>query len=105
MLPLIGLIPLLPLMGFLVCGLLGRRLPKPAVTTVACGSVLLAFLVSTGAVLELRSLPPGERGPGSMAAASSPAPSSGAPSFVVSYWTWFPAMPLEARVQSGIGPL
>ena len=94
MLPLIGLIPLLPLMGFLVCGLLGRRLPKPAITTIACGSVLLAFLVSAGAVLELRSLPPGERGPGPIEAASAHSPSPGAASFVVSYWTWFPAMPL-----------
>src|SRR5262245_60314109 len=73
MLPLLGLIPLLPLLGFLLCGLLGRRLSKGAVTGIACGSVFLAFLVSLGAVLELRSLPPGRHGAleGSEAAAGS----------------------------------
>jgi NADH-quinone oxidoreductase subunit L len=38
------LIPLLPLAGFLVNGLLGRRLPKAAINAVAVGSVLLSFL-------------------------------------------------------------
>ncbi len=38
------LIPLLPLAGFALNGLLGRRLPKMAVNAIACGSVLLSFL-------------------------------------------------------------
>src|SRR5665213_2015918 len=38
------LIPLLPLAGFAVNGLLGRRLPKAAINAVAVGSVLLSFL-------------------------------------------------------------
>ena len=38
------LIPALPLAGFLINGLAGRRLPKAAVNAVALGSVLLAFL-------------------------------------------------------------
>src|SRR5579871_707226 len=38
------LIPLLPLAGFAVNGLLGRRLPKAAINAVAAGSVLLSFL-------------------------------------------------------------
>ncbi len=38
------LIPLLPLAGFAVNGLLGRRLPKSAINAVAAGSVLLSFL-------------------------------------------------------------
>ena len=56
MLPLIGLIPLFPLAGFAACGAFGKRLPKAVVSAVACGSVLLAFVVSAGAVLELVSL-------------------------------------------------
>src|SRR6202166_2760916 len=38
------LIPLLPLAGFVVNGVLGRRLPKAAINAVAVGSVLLSFL-------------------------------------------------------------
>src|SRR3954464_7174537 len=38
------LIPLLPLAGFAVNGLLGRRLPKIAINVVAVGSVFLSFL-------------------------------------------------------------
>src|SRR6202051_3602685 len=38
------LIPLLPLAGFAVNGLLGRRMSKTAINAVAVGSVLLSFL-------------------------------------------------------------
>jgi len=38
------LIPLLPLAGFAVNGLLGRRFSKTAINAVAAGSVLLSFL-------------------------------------------------------------
>src|ERR1700693_4049188 len=38
------LIPLLPLAGFAINGLFGRRLSKPAINAVAVGSVLLSFL-------------------------------------------------------------
>ena len=38
------LIPLLPLAGFAINGLFGRRLSKPVINAVAVGSVLLAFL-------------------------------------------------------------
>jgi NADH-quinone oxidoreductase subunit L len=51
------LIPLLPLAGFVVNGLLGRRyLSKGVVGAVACGSVLVAFLLSLGAVFSLGGL-------------------------------------------------
>ena len=57
MVSLLYLIPLLPLAGFVVNGLLGKRyLPKWAISTVACGSVLLAFLLSLSAVLSLNRL-------------------------------------------------
>jgi NADH-quinone oxidoreductase subunit L len=38
------LIPILPLAGFVLNGVLGRRLSKPGVNTIAVGSVLLSFL-------------------------------------------------------------
>jgi NADH-quinone oxidoreductase subunit L len=41
---LLWLIPILPLLGFAVNGLLGRRLSKAVINTVAVGSVLLSFL-------------------------------------------------------------
>jgi len=47
-------IPLFPAAGFAINGLLGGRvLPRKAVGYVACGAVLLSFLVSLGAVLGL----------------------------------------------------
>src|SRR5258708_40338589 len=38
------LIPILPLLGFLLNGLFGKRLTKPVINAIACGSVLLSFL-------------------------------------------------------------
>lgn len=38
------LIPLLPLAGFALNGLFGRRFSKPVINTIACGSVFLSFL-------------------------------------------------------------
>src|SRR6476660_8460417 len=38
------LIPILPLTGFLINGIFGRRFPKSLVNTVAIGSVVLSFL-------------------------------------------------------------
>ena len=69
MLDYIWLIPLCPLAGFIVNGLLGlwcvrslgQRLSKPFVATVACGSVLLAFLLSLGSFLSLLDLDPEHR--------------------------------------------
>jgi len=52
---LIPFIPLLPFAGFAICGLLGGRMSKRAVAIVACGAVLLAFLLAAGAVIDLAS--------------------------------------------------
>jgi NADH-quinone oxidoreductase subunit L len=38
------LIPIFPLIGFLLSGVFGRRLPKAAINAIACGSVLASFL-------------------------------------------------------------
>ena len=50
---LLALIVLLPLLGALINGIAGSRLPKTLVTLVATGSILGAFLLSLGAVAEL----------------------------------------------------
>ena len=53
-LPLIWLIPLLPLAGFVINGLFGKRwLPRGAVAVVACGAVLLSLVIVIGSVAEL----------------------------------------------------
>jgi NADH-quinone oxidoreductase subunit L len=43
---LIALIPLSPLLGFLIIGLLNRNLSKGIVSVIACGSVLISFILS-----------------------------------------------------------
>ena len=54
MLSLVFLIPLLPLVGALINGLIGRRFrSERAVGMIACGAVLLAFVISAGAVIQL----------------------------------------------------
>ena len=50
------IIPLLPLAGFLINGLLGRRLPKWLVTTVALLAPLASFAVVANASSVVRSL-------------------------------------------------
>src|SRR5207247_11368864 len=59
LLRLLWLIPLLPLAGFLLNGLLGARyLARRAVALVACAAVLASFAISVGAVLELHNFAP-----------------------------------------------
>ncbi len=57
----IWLIPFFPMIGAVVNGLMGKRLPKPLVHWVACGSIFLSFLVAAGGFVTLRGLPEGER--------------------------------------------
>ena len=52
------LILLFPLLGALVCGLLGRRLSERTVGAIGCTAILLSFAVSLGAWLELLQLAP-----------------------------------------------
>jgi len=60
-LDLIWAIPLFPAIGFVINGIIGKRLPKPGVAVIAAGAVLLSFIVSAGAVYQLTQLPPAER--------------------------------------------
>ena len=53
----IWLIPLFPLAGALLMLLIGKRLPKVVVNVICPGMVLLSFIYSLGAVLQLASLP------------------------------------------------
>ena len=57
MLKSIWLIPILPLIGVAINGLFGKRLGKRAVGVIGCGVVLLALLLSAGAVYDLSRLP------------------------------------------------
>lgn len=54
-------IVLLPLLGAAINGLLNRRLPRPAVSAIAVGSVAGSFVLSVRAFLQLRALPEAER--------------------------------------------
>ncbi len=58
-LELIWLIPLFPAAGFIINGLFGKRMPKAAVSVIASGAVLLAFVLAAGAVYQLSQLPAG----------------------------------------------
>src|SRR5919106_1678070 len=53
----LALIPLFPLLGFLVNASFGRRLPKTMSGGVACGVMAASFAVSAMAVRKLAGLP------------------------------------------------
>jgi NADH-quinone oxidoreductase subunit L len=61
MLGYVWLIPLFPRAGTLVNGLLGRRLSRITVSSIACLSIGLSFLTSLLIFLDLLRFPPGER--------------------------------------------
>ena len=53
MINLVWLVPLLPVIGFVIIGLFGKQLSKALVGVIGCGSVLGAFAISIGIFLEL----------------------------------------------------
>ncbi len=55
------LVPLFPLVGFLINGLLIGRLPKPLISLIGCGSIGLSFLLSCSLFFELKALVPEAR--------------------------------------------
>ena len=54
MIQLAWLIPVLPLLGFIIIGLAGKKLSKALVSAIGCGSVLLSFALAVGVFLELK---------------------------------------------------
>ncbi len=60
-LELIWLIPLFPAAGFVINGLIGKRLPKAVIGIIASGAVLVSFIFSAGAVWQLLQLSPEQR--------------------------------------------
>ena len=57
MLKLVGLIPLFPLLGFLINGIVNKRMPKACVGIICSASIFFSFLISLGIFL---STPSGE---------------------------------------------
>src|SRR5438445_13810756 len=53
MIQLVYLVPLLPLIGFVIIGLFGKNLSKGLVGVIGCGSVLGAFAIALGIFFEL----------------------------------------------------
>lgn len=53
MVKLVGLIPLLPLIGFLIIGLFGKKMSKGLVGILGSGVILAAFAIALGIFLEL----------------------------------------------------
>lgn len=84
---LIWLIPMMPLIGFLINGLFGSKLSKPIVNAIACGSVFAAFLLSVNAVIQLIGLPAESR------------------SFELVLYSWIPSGSFNADVGFLLDPL
>ncbi len=78
---------MMPLIGFLINGLVGRRMPKPLVGYVASGSVLVSLLLSVYAVIELLGLPAEAR------------------SFELSLYSWIPVGSFTADFGFLLDPL
>ncbi len=55
------LIPLFPLIGSAINGFTGKKLPKSAVTGIACGSAGISFILAAVSFFELLQLPPDGR--------------------------------------------
>src|SRR5215208_6160393 len=53
MIKLAALVPLFPLIGFLVNGFFGKKLSKSVSGALACISILVSFIVSVGIFIEL----------------------------------------------------
>ena len=49
----IWMLPLIPLLGFLMIGLVRRSSPKPLISIIGCGTILISFLLSCGIFKEV----------------------------------------------------
>jgi NADH-quinone oxidoreductase subunit L len=88
---LLALIVLLPLLGALINGIAGSRLPKTLVTLVATGSILGAFLLSLGAVAELVELRERSGDDGAM--------------LITNLWSWIESGTLTVSASFMLDPL
>ncbi|MCX5853454.1 MAG: NADH-quinone oxidoreductase subunit L, partial [Deltaproteobacteria bacterium] len=57
----VWLIPLFPILGVLINGLLGPRLPKKVIGPIACLAVGMSAILSTLIFFEVKALPPESR--------------------------------------------
>lgn len=57
----VALIPMFPLAGFLLIGLANKKMPKPAVNFIACGSVFLSFIFGAIAFFNILGMPAASR--------------------------------------------
>jgi NADH-quinone oxidoreductase subunit L len=57
MIKLVGLVPLFPLIGFLINGFFGKKLSKGLSGAIACLAILASFILSVGIFMEARHLP------------------------------------------------
>ncbi|HEY2931060.1 MAG TPA: proton-conducting transporter membrane subunit, partial [Acidobacteriota bacterium] len=87
MLRLLFLIPIFPLVGAAVNGLLGKRLPGRIISLVSCGLVALSFLIAVGSFWSLLGMTPAER------------------SFVQTLYTWISAGTFQSRFSLLLDPL
>ena len=87
MLDLLWLVPVLPLAGFLVLGLIGRRLSDRAVAWIGTGSVGLSALLSLGIAARFLTSPPAGE------------------SFVQTLWQWWSVGGLEPEIALHLDPL
>jgi NADH-quinone oxidoreductase subunit L len=81
------LIPLLPLVGFLVNASFGRRLPKSVSGGVACAAIIASFVVSVVAVLDMRAM------------------HQASPALVQTVFTWLPSGDLQVPFALRVDPL
>ncbi len=61
MLDYMWLVPVFPAVGFIINGLMGRRIPRRLVGLIGCSAIGLSFLVSVLLFVELIQLPPADR--------------------------------------------
>jgi NADH-quinone oxidoreductase subunit L len=57
----VALIPILPMIGFMLIGLTNKKLPKPVVNTIACGSVFGSFVLGVIAFFNILGMPESAR--------------------------------------------
>src|SRR5690348_15242872 len=53
MIDLVWLVPALPLLGWLLLGLFGNKMPKNSAGIIGCGTIFLSFLLSVGIFYEV----------------------------------------------------